>query len=178
MIDFHNDDGTLPLESNFTRKTLSATLFSRNGPRLLDKWADKIAKDALKTYGPDTIDLAATKLKPKDRDKLIARLRDIHGCDNAGLVYFINNYYTNEISLAMHTSATSTPEYAIVSYKNPGTIAHEYLHLFGAIDLYISPFDRGKASRKRKQVAMERFPNEIMAFAHRSIDSLDVSTLN
>lgn len=99
---------------------------------------------ALKSYGPDTSTLTKTKIKPKDREKLLARLRDLHQTDNVGLIYFINNFYSDEVSVVLHASEDYTPEYGVVSFKNPGVIAHEFLHLFGATDLYLSPFDKKK----------------------------------
>jgi hypothetical protein len=175
-VDYHqSNDEIVPLKANFLKRTLSGTLFSSNGIRNVDRWADKLAKAALKTYGPDKSKKTRTKLVPKDRDKLIARLRDIHKTDNVGLLYFINNYYTDEISVVLHSHADHSPEYGIVSYKNPGTIAHEYLHLYGAIDLYLSPFDKKRAAKKKKAFAMKEFPDEIMAFPHRRLNTLSIS---
>lgn len=177
-VDYYQDDkSVVPIEQSLTRKTLSATILGPGGIKNTDKWADKIGKTALGIYGKDTATITKTKIKPKDRERLIAKLRDFHNTDNVGLVYFINNYYTDEISVALHTGSDYSPEYSIVSFKNPEVIAHEFLHLFGALDLYISPFDGKRKAIKRKSFAMKEFPNEIMAFAHRNIDSLEISPL-
>lgn len=48
--------------------------------------------------------------------------------------------------------------------------------MFGAIDLYLSPFDKKKKAKKKKEFAMKEFPNEIMAFPHRRLKTLDVSS--
>lgn len=74
----------------------------------------------------------------------------------------------------MHTGSDDSPEYAIVSYKEPTVIAHEFLHLFGALDLYITPYDNSKKAAKKKAFAMKEFPNEIMAFTYRGLDSLNI----
>lgn len=175
-LDFHQDeDQIIPIEANLTRKTLSATLLSVNGLRSVDKWADKIGKQALKIYGPDTSTVTRTKIKPKDRERLIARVRDEHHTDNVVLIYFINNYYTDEISATLHTASDIDPEYSIVSFKHPTVIAHEFLHIFGALDLYITPFDKKKKAVRKKAFAMKEFPNEIMAFSYRDLDSLKLS---
>ncbi len=174
-LDYHQKKGIIPLEGKFQRKTLSGTLFYPNGIKYIDKWADKIAKEALTTYSDDTSHITKTKIKPKDRENLLARLRDIYQTDNVGLIYFINNFYSDEISVVIHSAENNSPEYGIVSYKNPGTIAHEYLHLFGALDLYLSPFDKKKNIKKKKEFAMKEFPNEIMAFPHRRINTLKIS---
>lgn len=178
-VDYHrNRNKVVPLAGNLPGKTLSGTLFGINGTRSVDKWADKIGKLALRTFGPDSSKITQTKIKPKDRERLLARLRDEHKTDNVALIYFINNYYTEEVSVALHTSSDAEPEYAVVSFKQPGVIAHEFLHLFGALDLYISPFDNKRKAIKKKAFAMKEFPNEIMAFAHRNLDTLEIGPLS
>lgn len=175
---YQNEKNVVPIEMNLTRKTLSGTLLGYSGSKNVDRWADQIGFRALAIYGPDTATITGTKIRPKDRERLIARIRDKHMADNVALVYFINNYYTDEISVAMHTADQLNPEYAVVSFKNPGTIVHEFLHLFGALDLYISPYDNLKATIRRKSFAMKEFPNEIMAFPYRHMDSLMISPLS
>lgn len=179
-LDYHQDDKKIiPIEGKLPRKTLSASLFTTTGisTKNIDKWADKIGNTALKIYGKDTATVTKTKIKPKDRERLIARLRDIHKTDNVALMYFINNYYTDEISVALHTGHDDNPEYAVVSFKQPSIIAHEFLHLFGALDLYISPFDQKRKVIKRKEFAKKEFPDEIMAFYYRDIESLSISPI-
>ncbi len=174
--DYHRTEkGVVPIEAKFTRKTLRATLSSGSGVKNVDRWADKIGREVLKTFPKDTAQITKTEIKPKDRERLIARIRDDHKVDQVALMYFINNYYSQEISVAMHTGSHEDPEYAIVSYKEPAVVAHEFLHLFGALDLYMSPFNTRKNDLKRKAFAMKKFPDEIMAFAYRNLDSLSIS---
>lgn len=174
-LDYHKNKKIIPIDCNFQRKTLSGTLFPSGGIRNVDRWADKIAKEALKSYGPDTSTTTKTKIIPKDRENLLARLRDIHKTDDVALIYFINNFFTDEISVVLHSSEDNSPEYGIVSYKYPGVIAHEFLHLFGAFDLYLSPFDKNRKIKKKKEFAMKEFPNEIMAFPYRRLNTLELS---
>ncbi|MGD1845183.1 MAG: hypothetical protein ACFB10_07290, partial [Salibacteraceae bacterium] len=177
-LDYHQTAKEVaPIAVNLPRKTLYNSLLVPNGVRGLDRWADKIGRAALQTFGPDTASITKTKIKPKDRERLLARLRDKHKTDNVALVYFIDNYHSDEISLALHTGQDDTPEYAIVSYKQPSVIVHEFLHLFGALDLYVSPWDSKRKAQRRKAMAMKEFPNEIMAFAHRNLDDLEISSL-
>ena len=179
VIDYHEDErGIIPIEKSLTKKTFGATLLGTGGVKNVDRWADKVAYYALKEYGPDISEKTLNKIKPKDRERLIARLRDKHKTENVGIIYFINSYYTDEISAAIHIRSDFDPEYAVVSYKNPSVIAHEYLHLFGALDLYISPFDSKKKQQKKKAFAMEKFPNEIMAFTHRRIETLEIGDIS
>jgi hypothetical protein len=181
IVDMHRGkDGVLPISGAFSKRTLSTTLFTPKiwlGIRSVDRWADKVSKTALQSYPPDTATRTLTKVKPGDRERLIARLRDIHKTDNVALLFFINNYYKEEMSVALHTGSFSQPEYAIVSFKKPAVIAHEFMHLFGAIDLYVTPWDSKRKARARKAWAMKEFPNEVMAFTHRNLDSLNVSPI-
>ncbi len=168
----------IPIVLDFPKKTLSETVFQRSiasGLKAIHGWSDKIASTAAKSLPPDTSKIIATKNTGSDKERLIARLRDIYGTDNVALLFFINNYYKSEMSLTFNTNSNTEPEYSIISFKQPSVIAHEFLHLFGAWDLYITPFEHNKDEVKRKEFAMKEFPNEIMAFAYRGIDSLEIS---
>jgi hypothetical protein len=172
------NNGIVPIYQDFSKKTLSGTLYKKplfSGVKDLHKWADKIAVDAGKNLPPDTSKVVKTKSKTTDRERLIARLRALHQTDNIALMYLINNYHTDEMSLTLDANSNQNVEYSIVSYKYPSVFAHEFLHLFGAWDLYITPFDSKRKAIKRKKVAMELFPNEVMAFAYRNIESLEIS---
>lgn len=172
----------IPFKEEFKYKTLSGTLFKyldlQKGIDLLDEWSNNISKDVARTYPDDESEVILTKNRSNDRERLIAKLRNEYKTDNIALIYFVNNYFENEISIALHTSSSTETEYAIVSNKEPAVIAHEFLHLFGAWDLYQSPFDRTIFQRMRKRKAMKRYPNEIMAFTYRNIDSLEISPLS
>ena len=106
--------------------------------------SDKIASIDGKSFPPDTLKIIVTKNSLTDKELLIARLRDIYKTDNVAIVYFINNYYKNELSIALNTNSMSEVEYSVVSFKKPSVIAHEFLHLFGVWDLYITPFEGKK----------------------------------
>lgn len=179
QIEHHKTNaGVIPIFNNFSKKTLYHTLYKKplfSGIKDIYKWADKIAVEAGKSLPKDTSWIIKTPNKIANREQLIARLRDIHKTDNVALMYFINNYHTDEISVAFDISSDADIEFAIVSFKNPAVIAHEFLHLFGAWDLYITPFDSKRKAIKKKKQAMELFPNEIMAFQYRNIESLEIS---
>ena len=177
-VTYHQNKKTIPIYRDFRKKTLRSTLFASGGVRSVDKWANTIGKMAIVPLGPDTSSNTKTKIKPKDRERLIAKLRDKYNTDNVALVYFINNYYTDEVSVALHTGNDDSPEYAIVSFKEPAVIAHEFLHLFGALDLYVTPWDTKRQMKRKLNFAQKEFPNEIMAFAHRNINSLEISPLS
>ncbi len=173
----HEKGGVVPVRSELGRGGFSGMLNSVNPALALDRWADKACRQAQSAFPRDTARITLTKHGPKDRERLIAALRDRHRTDNVALVMFINNYYGSETSVAVHTGSTSAIEYAVVAFKRPAVIAHEILHLFGALDLYVTPYDSKKEAEKRKRFAMERFPNEVMAFPFRGLDSLEIGTL-
>jgi len=179
-IQYHQNKGIIPIEQNLYNETLSSTLFRPNiveGVENLDDWADLIAKKAGTSFQEDSSSVVRTKNHITNRERLIARLRDMAKTDNVALMYFLNNYHQNELSLALHTAVSEKTEYAIVSFKNPAVTAHEFLHLFGALDLYVTPFDKRKRELRKKVAIMKAFPNEIMAFTERSLDSLSLSPI-
>ena len=171
----------IPFKEAFKYKTLSNTLFNdRNlmkGIKLVDAWSNNLAKDVARNLPEENTTVILTKNKLNNRERLIAKLRNQYCTDNIALIYFINNYFEDELSVAFHTENDTETEYAIVSDKNPAVIAHEFLHLFGAWDLYISPFERKIFAKIKKRKAMAKYPNEIMAFTHKNIDSLSISPL-
>ncbi len=177
QVSTHDKAGVVPVRSELPRGGLTGAIHGINGMKALDGWADKAGRQVLGAFPADTARITLTKITPKDRERLIARVRDIHGTDNVGLMLFVNNYYKDETSVALHTASTSSIEYAAVAFKRPAVIAHEFLHLFGALDLYVTPFDGKKEERKRKEFAMKEFPKEIMAFPYRGLDSLEISPL-
>jgi hypothetical protein len=175
---YHSNHDKIPIAADLPKKTLSATLFQQNfssGIKSVYQWSDKVAVMAGKSLPPDTSKIITTKNSLSDKERLVARIRDIYKTDNVALMYFLNNYYKDEMSVAFNTNSQSEIEYAVISFKNPSVIAHEFLHLFGAWDLYISPFENKKEDIKKKEFAMREFPNEIMAFPFREIDSLELS---
>lgn len=173
----HERGGVVPVRSELPRGGLNGLVRGTNPSSALDRWADKACRQVQYAFPRDTARMTLAKHGPKDRERLIAALRDRYRTDNVALVMFINNYYGAETSVAMHTASTEVIEYATVAFKRPGIIAHELLHLFGALDLYITPFDDKKEAEKRKQFAMERFPKEVMAFPFRGLDSLEIGSL-
>lgn len=180
-LHYAKKDAVIPFKEEFKYKTLSATLFKyldlNKGIKLVDEWSNNVAKDVARTIPNDSSKIILTNNKSNDRERLIAKLRDIHKTDNIALIYFINNYYENELSVTFHSGNADKTEYAVASGKDPAVIAHEFLHLFGALDLYITPFDKHVWTNHRKRKAMKKYPNEIMAFAYRDIDSLTISPL-
>lgn len=177
IVGSHEKGGIVPVRSELPRGGLGGILHGMSPVSTLDRWADKASRQVQYAFPRDTARTTLTKHGPKDRERLIAALRDRYSTDNVALILFINNYYGSETSVAVHTGSTAAIEYATVAFKRPAVIAHEFLHLFGALDLYITPYDDQKQAEKRKQFAMQRFPKEVMAFPFRGLDSLEIGTL-
>lgn len=177
-VRYHQRGKVVPVANNFQDRTLSATLYNQSiliGIPKVNRWADRVATIAGQSLPKDTSGIIGTVNRITNRERLIARLRDLYKTDNVALLYFINNYYQEEISVAIHTSSHSEIEYGIVSFKSPAVIAHEFLHLFGAWDLYISPFLKKQKTYFKKEMAEKIFPDEVMAFAYRDLESLTIS---
>jgi len=183
-IDFqyYSKNDIIPVRGKFKYETLGATLFHYKyiykGIKLVDDWSNSISRTVARGLPKSNSTKVLTKNKMNDRERLIARLRDLYGTDNIALLFFTNSYFENELSVALHTASGEETEYAVLSEKRPSVIAHEFLHLFGTEDLYLSQFDRNGKSRRKKKKIMKYYPNEIMAFAHRNIDSLGISPLS
>ena len=96
---------------------------------------------------------------PKNKERLIAHLRDEYNVESVALLFLVSNYYKEDISIAINTLDTQDVEFAIVSYKYPSEIAHNILHLYGAADLYKTPFRRND---KKIKEALQLFPEDIM----------------
>lgn len=177
-VKYHQNGTRIPIAQNVSYRSLSGMLYTPTvqlGVQQTDRWANNVARTAGLSFPKDTSRIIKTPNRITDRERLIAKLRDMHGTDNVALMYFLNDYYREEISVAIHTGSRKEPEYAIVSFKKPAVIAHEFLHLFGALDLYMGPFSRKKPSPKKTARVMKQFPREVMAFTYRRLDSLEIS---
>ena len=71
----------------------------------------------------------------------------------------LNNYYKSDISVPMNTINTEDVEFAILSYKYPSEIAHNFLHLYGAADMHKTIYRRNEGKIRTLE---KLFPDEIM----------------
>ena len=146
---------------------------TKQGFTNINKWSDFIARKAGADFHIEEKEGVREVKKPKNKERLIAHLRDEYNVESVVLLFMMNNYYRNDISVAVNTLHTKDIEYAIVSYKYPAEIAHNILHLFGAADLYETIY---RKSSKSIDFAAEHFPNEIMQDPYgKSIKSLEIS---
>lgn len=125
----------------------------------LNKWGDFVSKTiGTSLYIAEKDGIPTTK-NPGTKERLAAHLRDEYAVESVALMFFVNNYFREDISLAINTMNSNDVEFAIVSYKYPAEIAHYFIKLFGGIDLYRS---KERTSSRKVNMANTLFPNDIM----------------
>jgi hypothetical protein len=132
--------------------------FSR-GIAGLNDWADRIAQRIGKEVHIVEKDGIPDIKNPGNKERLTAHLRDKYEVESVALLYMVNNYYKDDISLTVNHLDSRDVEFAIVSYKYPAVIAQNILNLFGAADLYKTLYRRNEQKIK---LAREFFPQDIM----------------
>ncbi len=125
----------------------------------LNRWADFIARKAGESFDRQQKDGIPEVKNLKNKERLIAYLRDNYQVESVALIFMVNNYFKTDISVPINTLNTNDVEFAIVSYKYPTEIAHNLLHLFGAADLYKTLY---RKDVKKIKMAQNYFPNDIM----------------
>lgn len=146
---------------------------TKHGFANINKWSDYIARKAGDNFHLEDKEGLREVKKPKNKERLIAHLRDEFDVESVVLLFMMNNYFRTDISVQMNTLHTKDIEYAIVSYKYPSEIAHNILHLFGAADLYETIY---RKSSKSIEFAAEHYPNEIMQDPYgKNIYTLEIS---
>lgn len=141
----------------------------------LNKWADGIAARIGKEVHITTKDGIPDIKNPRNKERLVAHLRDVNRLESVCLLYLVNNYYRNDISITVNHLNTDDVEFSIISYKYPSVIAQNIISLFGAADLYKTVYR--KNDRKIK-LAYEFFPNDIMQDVYgRNFNSIEIGEL-
>jgi hypothetical protein len=145
---------------------------TRKGLAELNKWADGIAARIGKDVHITTKDGIPEIKNPRNKERLVAHLRDVHQLESVALLYLVNNYYRNDISLAVNHMHTNDIEFAITSYKYPSVIAQNILNLFGAADLSKTLY---RKNEKKIKLAAEYFPYDIMQDVYaKSVNELEI----
>ena len=160
--DYYIGNEYATVNRNLPRETVQESITDPNlkkGIASLNRWGDYVSKMVGESMYVKEKDGIPPMKKPGNKERLVAFLRDEYNVESVALMFFVNNYFRNDISLAVNTYTTEDIEFAIVSYKYPAEIAHNFLHLFGAVDLYRT-YNRN--NRKRIRFARKQFPNDIM----------------
>lgn len=145
----------------------------RKYTRYTNNWADYMSRYASKGVKPKRSN-KVTRTKIFNTETLIATLRDKYKTDNIALMFFVNGYYEHDACLTFNSySHGPEVEYSVVTQKNPAAIAHEFFHLFGAVDLYPHPHHPGFNYNDLE----EKYPDEIMRIAHKNLPKLMISPI-
>lgn len=174
--DFYIGPEYTTISRNLPGPTVLESLTKPNSSKAREnirRWSDgaaKIAGESVTLREKDGIPDVKT---PRNKERLVAFLRDENKVESVALFYLVNNYYKSDISIPVNTFNTEDVEFAIVSYKYPSEIAHNFLHLYGAADMY-----KTLLRRKERNISTlaEKFPDEIMQEPYgKNLDELMIS---
>lgn len=173
--DFYIGDEYTTIEKNLPKTSVEETINElklTEGMKSLSRWGDNISKTVGESlYVKDKDGIPGLK-NPGTKERLIAYLRDEYQVESVALLMLVNNYFKTDISIAVNTLHNDDVEFAVVSYKYPSEIAHNFLHLYGAADLHKSHFRR---SSRNLKLAAEAFPDDIMSEVYaRPLDELEI----
>jgi hypothetical protein len=160
--DYYVGNDAATVRRNLPGESLEAAATKPNlasGRESLNRWADFIARKVGESLYFVEKDGIPEISKPRTKERLIAHLRDEYKAESVALMFFLNNYYKTDISIPVNHLSTDDVEFAVVSYKYPAEIVHNFLHLFGAADLHESPF---RTRDRSIRFAEDEWPNEIM----------------
>jgi hypothetical protein len=177
ISDFYIGEEYTTITKNLPSGTVKESITEPNrkkGAELINNWANGIAKIAGNSLPIKEKEGLPEIQNPRNKERLVAYLRDENNVESVALFFMVNNYYKTDISIAMNTMNTNDVEFAIVSYKYPSEIAHNLLRLYGAADMY-NTIDR-QNTRKIRFLQTE-FPDEIMLDPYgKNIWSLEISS--
>lgn len=177
ISDFYIGEEYTTITKNLPSGTVSKSITEpnmRKGITLINSWADGIAKIAGSSLPIQEKDGLPEIQNPRNKERLVAYLRDENNVESVALFFMVNNYYKTDISIPMNAMNTDDVEFAIVSYKYPSEIAHNFLHLYGAADMYNTIYRQN--TRKIKFLGSE-FPDEIMQDPYgKNIWALEISS--
>lgn len=176
IADFYIGPEYTTITRNLPEATVKESVTEPNSGKArenIKRWSDgvaKIAGGAVTLRDKDGI----PKVKaPRNKERLAAFLRDENKVESVALFYMVNNYYKSDVSVPVNTFSTEDVEFVIVSYKYPSEIAHNFLHLFGAADMYKTLLRRN--DRNIKTLA-RLYPDEIMQEPYgKDINNLTIS---
>ncbi len=178
IADFYIGPEYTTIRRNLPEATVYESLTEPNPERVkenMKRWSDGVAKIVGESVTLRKKDGIPEVKPPRNKERLVAFLRDENKVESVALFYLVNNYYKSDISIPMNTYNTEDVEYAIVSYKYPSEIAHNFLHLYGAADMYQTILRR---NAKNIEELARRFPDEVMQDPYgKKLNELEISDL-
>jgi len=145
----------------------------RKAKENLNRWSDVVSKIAGSAVTIREKDGIPEIKPPNNKERLVAFLRDENKVESVAMFYLVNNYYKSDISAPLNIFDTEDVEFSIVSYKYAAELVHNFLHLYGAADMYRTVYR--KQDRKISLLA-EMYPNDIMQDPYgKSVNSLELT---
>ena len=145
----------------------------RKAKENLNRWSDAVSKIVGASVTIREKDGIPEIKPPKNKERLVAFLRDENKVESVALFYLVNNYFKSDISVPVNIFDTQDVEFAIVSYKYAAELVHNFLHLYGAADMHRSVYRR--QDRKISLLA-EMYPNDIMQDPYgKAVNKLELS---
>lgn len=172
---WHKEEKIKPIESTLPNQNINNIVFKPTFITQLDRWSNKVSKQILRDLPVDTVKTIIKRIE--EREKLVSRLRQIYNVENVALIFFINNHGRSDASVTLHSADNKSPEYCVITEKRASVIAHEILHLFGALDFYLHPGMTKFRQRKHVFQANKEFKDDIMAHPARDINQLEIEDL-
>jgi hypothetical protein len=175
ITDYYIGSEFSTIRKNLEYGTVKATATTPNmkkGLSELNRWADWIAAKVGKDVQITPKDGIPDIKNPRNKERLVAHLRDEKQVESVALIYLVNNYYRNDVSIAVNHMNNEDVEFAIASYKYPSIIAQNILNLFGAADLNKSLY---RKNEKKIKLSYNFFPNDIMQDVYaKNINTLEI----
>jgi len=175
--DYYIGDKFATIKKNLPRKSVNETIDDLGipeGMKSLSRWGDNISRTIGESLYIKEKDGIPSQKKPATKERVIAFLRDEYKVESVAMLFMVNNYFKSDISMAVNTLNNDDVEFSVVSYKYPSEIAHSFMHLYGAADLYETHFRR---SRRNLKLSTTAFPDDIMSDVYaRSLNELEIGT--
>ncbi len=160
--DFYIGPEFTTITRNLPEPTVRESVYNpnmRKAKENLNRWSDAVSKVAGASVTILEKDGIPEIKPPSNKERLIAYLRDENKVESVALFFLVNNYFKTDISAPVNIFDTEDVEFAIVSYKYPSEIVHNFLHLYGAADMYKSVYRR---QERKISLLAEMYPNDIM----------------
>ncbi len=175
ITDYHIGNEYTPIRKNLPHGSVFESATEPNlkaGLDALNNWADNIARTAGQSVNMVDKDGIPEIKNPRDKERLVAFLRDENNVESVALLYLVNNYFRTDISIPVNFLDTDDIEFTVISYKYPTVLAHNILHLFGAADLFKTPYRRHEKKIERLK---QLYPNDIMQDMYaKSLNNIEI----
>ncbi len=176
VADFYIGSEYTTIRRNLPGPTVLESFTEPNSKQVkenIKRWSDGVAKIVGESVTLRPKDGIPEVRPPRNKERLVAFLRDENKVESVALFFLVNNYYKSDVSMPVNTFSTEDIEFVIVSYKYPSEIAHNFLHLYGAADMYKSLLRRNE---RNIRTLARLYPGEVMQEAYgKNLKDLTIS---